>query len=425
MRHLLPLPPRKTRDSESASTEDLSKLPFAKERREFILRQLYDSMQKSEEPFKIEFDPDKNGNCLFSALQEGLKRVRPEAADVHSLSIGAFRTRLMEHLRGSISEINTVRCSGRYDLPSFESHCACQWKHNVERRKEAGVAGDLPAFSIENYLEVMKEDAEEKCFWGGLVEVKAFAHLCCVNVVIVEEDSWELVEYSCVDDGVPTIIMSFDGNHYRLLDHIGGTEDDHEYWNKENFDEEEVDLYRPCRISEEESSGASASFFYSLLQGLADVTALCPNKTSVSELKTDFHAYSNANPTKAFEGVLLREYDIDTLARGGDAAVLNWVAREKGVTVARYTQSDGSFVRERVFEGTCLVFSRLCGCCDWRRLGCSLSSELGGGANGLVARLSLDGKDLAPTRSSLGLSLMARVLNRLLVIHIFCPWLLF
>jgi hypothetical protein len=370
LKALLPLPPRQNKIGSSASSEDESgPLPFAKERREFILNQLYSSMRESREVSTVEFDPLRdNGNWLFAALQKGLIRVRPES-HLCSLTMAEFRTKLMDHLDGHLSEVDNVRGSGRY-IPSSKSLCVCQWKGNAERLSESV---DLPDFSMEDYKKQMKEAAADKCFWGGLLEVRVFAHLCDVNVVIVlEDDFWGLDDYACVDDGAPTIILSVRGHNYQLVGHIGGTEasgvlfDDYEYWNKEKFYDKEVDLYRPCRISEEESS-SSASFFYSLLQGLADVTALCPNTTSVSELKTDFHAYSNANPTEAFDGALLREYDIDTLARGGDAAVLNWVAREKGVTVARYKQSDGSFVRERVFEGTCLVFSRLCGCCDWRR----------------------------------------------------------
>jgi hypothetical protein len=136
LKALLPLPPRQKMIGSSSSSEDESgPLPFAKERREFILSQLHSAMRESGDLSSVEFDPSiDEGNWVFAALQEGLIQVRPES-NLCSLTMAEFRTELMDHLSDHLSDVDNVRGSGRY-IPLSISLCVRQWERNAERLYE-------------------------------------------------------------------------------------------------------------------------------------------------------------------------------------------------------------------------------------------------------------------------------------------------
>ena len=166
----------------------------------------------------IAYDPPVDGgNCLFDALLKGLQRVCPE--DVrHIQGVDDFRTELMECLDDSVFRDKVAN-----------DRTLVEWAR-LSWKSKFGTLGK--GWTTKKYSNLMRHGGSCnkchgqsmcKCKWGGILEQALCAHSWKVNVTVQCTSDARRNGDDCtasdiiINESFPTIPLSYDGSHYRLL----------------------------------------------------------------------------------------------------------------------------------------------------------------------------------------------------------------
>ena len=137
------------------------------------------------------YNPDPDGNCLFSSISNFIDRIKMPDTGGNAMSCDRLRSvamdYLLEHRKEEISGL------------SLEDIVLTQLDEIVEfekgRREKASpddklVLGPVPKLeTLEDYAEAMKDATSKKCLWGNNLEIHILSKLYSFNVAVYTDNT--------------------------------------------------------------------------------------------------------------------------------------------------------------------------------------------------------------------------------------------